>query len=284
MKKIYLLLYLFLVLGITQISAQNDDIKRFYGGVSMDYLNISPEMYSYSSQNWIDDEGFGWYDWADEEIKEFNDYVSTEQTWMAPSLMFGMKILDNPESPWLLTGDVKLGYLFHKHNEIDNNTGVDLLEVKNDGKLNLFSSLNFNLKYTLQKWNLAINPIFNFGLNQSENISYNYLPEGNSDIKYNMQSLLYYPKVNLTGGYSFGDLSIYAGAGFGAYYTKQNLEISQATIHQTFKDEIAIGFKGKSNVNAVVGLDWLFADKFLLKIKTEIGIGIMGQGSLSILF
>jgi hypothetical protein len=177
-----------------------------------------------------------------------------------------------------------LGYLLYSHEEEDRNTGVTLLEVNNDSKINLCGSLAFDLKYHFGKWHLAANPSFTAGVAHSEQVEYNYLPEGDYDTQYNIQSTIFYPKINLMGGYSFWNMSIYAGAGFGAYYNKQFLEISKSTLYQTFGDEIKVNFKGKSNFNAVAGFDWLIADRFLWKANTEIGIGFLAQTSLAIIF
>jgi hypothetical protein len=203
---------------------------------------------------------------------------------MSPSLLFGMNMIDKPESRWDLRGEAMLGYLLHKCDEVVRSSGFTLLEVKNDGRVNLFGSLAFDLKYKTGKWRVAVNPVFTAGVAHSGHVSYNYLPEGSYDTHYDIRSTIYYPKVNLTGGYSFGKVCVYAGAGFGAYYNKQKLEITKSTEIQTFGDEIQADFRGASNINAIVGFDWLFADKFLWKVKSEAGIGFLAQTSLAVLF
>ena len=280
---------LFLILtGITMLVYSQDDVAaakgKFYGGVAFYYFAAELDMSGYSTSNTIDGENFGWRNWSDDEVSGFNNYVLTAQSLMAPSLLFGMKIIDKPESRWSLSGEAMLGYLLFKHDEEDRNTGVTLLEVKNDGRINVSGSIAFDLKYNFGKWYLAVNPAFAAGVSHSEHVSYNYLPEGCYDTKYHIQSKFYYPKGNLTGGYSFGNLSVYAGAGFGAYYNKQNLKITKSTVYQTFGDEIKVDFKGESNIYAVAGFDWLIAEKLLWKAKAEIGIGFHGQTSFAILF
>lgn len=280
---------LFLILtGVTMLAYSQDDVAaakgKFYGGVAFSYFATELDMSGYSSSNTIDGENFGWRDWSDDEVSDFNTYVLTAQSMMAPSLVFGMKIIDTPESRWSLSGEAMLGYLLVKHDEEDRNTGVTLLEVKNDGRINVSGSIAFDLKYKIGKWYVAVNPAFAAGVSHSEHVSYNYLPEGSYDTKYDIQSTFYYPKGNLTGGYSFGNMSVYAGAGFGAYYNKQNLEITKRTDYQTFGDEIKVDFKGESNINAIAGFDWLIAEKFLWKVKTEAGIGFLAQTSLAFLF
>lgn len=258
--------------------------KNFYGGVAFSYLATDCELNAYSSSNRIDEEVFDWKDWPEDEISDFNTYVNTSQSWMSPSLMFGMRIIDNPENRWSLTGEAMLGYLLIKHLEEDKNTGATMLEVKNDGKINVSGNLSFVLKYALGNWFVAINPVFAAGVAHSEHIDYNYLPEGGYDTKYEISSAMYYPEVNLSGGYTFGNFDVYAGAGWGAFYNRQNLEITKSTEYQTFGDDIKIDFKGESHFNALAGFDWLMADKFLWKVKAEYGIGMMGQTSFAILF
>lgn len=284
MKKKQLLLFILLTPVLIWAQTPESKVSRYSGGISAYYLQISPELNSYSSQNWIDGESFGWNDWDESEISDLNNYVSTTQTWVSPSLIFRMNILDNPESPWLFVGEFMLGYLFHEHNEVEESSEIKLLEVKTDGGMNFFSSINCKMQYSLQKWNLAITPVLTAGIIHSERIVYDYLDEASYDTKYEIQSKMFFPKVNLTGGYSFNTVSVYAGAGFGSYYTKQNLDIIKSTPYQTFKDELSIVFTGKSNINAIVGFDWLIAEKFLWQFESEIGMGIEAQASLSILF
>jgi len=173
-------------------------------------------------------------------LNDFNNYVSSSQTWMSPSILLGMKIYDKPASPWSLNADLMLGYLFHKHDEEDKNTGNNLLEVKNDAKINLFSNIEFNLKYAYRKWSFALNPGFSYGIAHSNKISYNYLSEGNYITEYNLRSALYFPQVNISAGYSFWGVNVFAGMGFGQYFNAQKLEIVKSSQYQTFTDEIKI--------------------------------------------
>jgi hypothetical protein len=177
-----------------------------------------------------------------------------------------------------------LGYLFHKHDEEDKNTGNNLLEVKNDAKVNIFSNIEFNLKYAWRKWSFALNPEFSYGIAHSKSITYNYLPEANYDTDYNLRSALYFPKVNVTAGYSFLNVNIYAGMGFGQYFNNQKLEIVKTSQYQTFTDEIKVEFKGQSNFMGVAGFDWQITDRFMWKFETEIGIGFIGKTSFAFLF
>lgn len=267
--------------------AQNDTgpaKSKYYGGVAYYYFQTNSTLKAYTSTNSIDGESFGWTDWTDDEINDFNNYVRTKQTWMAPSLVFGMNIIDKPAKPWSLSGEAMLGYLIQKHDEEDKNTGQNLLEVKNDGKLNMYGNLDFNLNYTIKSWRFTLNPAVTCGIAHSSQVTYNYLPEGDYDAEYDITTKFYYPKVNLLAGYTFGKISAFAGVGYGAYYSRQNLEISKNSIYQSFSDEMKIDFEGKTNVNAVAGFDWLFAEKFLWKVKSEIGTGFLGQTSISILF
>lgn len=256
----------------------------YYGGVAFYYFQTNSELSAYSSSNTIDGESFGWTDWTEDEISIFNNYIRTKQTWMAPSLVFGMNIIDKPENPWSLSGEAMLGYLFQNHDEEGKHTGDNLLEVKNDGKLNLFGNLDFRLNYSIKKWQFTFNPAISTGIAHSSTVTYNYLPEGNYNTEYDITTKFYYPKVNLMAAYTFGNISAFAGAGYGAYYSKLNLEVFKTTVHQSFSDEMKIDFEGESNINAVLGFDWLIAQKFLWKVKSEIGAGFLGQTSISILF
>jgi hypothetical protein len=203
---------------------------------------------------------------------------------MAPSLYFGMKIIDTPESRWSLTGEATLGYLVFNHEEDDKNTGSMLLDVQSDGGLNLSGSIAFNVKYRMGKWYLAANPACVTGLAHSERVDYNYLPEGSYQTAYDATFSVFYPTLNLMGGYTFGTLSVFAGAGTGLYYTRHHLEISKSSSYQTFGDDIRIDFRCGTNVNAVAGFDWLIADRFLWKAQAEAGIGWLAKTSVSILF
>lgn len=258
--------------------------NKYFGGVAFDYFQTKSELSAYSSSNTIDGESFGWTDWTENEISDLNNYVRTTQTWMAPSLVFGMNIIEKPENPWSLSGEAMLGYLLLKHDEEDKNTGDNLLEVKNDGKVNLFGNLDFRLNYSIKKWQFTFNPAISTGIAHSSKVTYNYLPEGSYDTEYDITTKFYYPKVNLMAAYAFGNISTFAGAGYGAYYGRQNLEVFKTTVHQSFSDEMKIDFEGLANFNAVLGFDWLFAEKFLWKVKSEIGVGFHGQTSISILF
>lgn len=285
MKKMLLLLIL---LGTTYFmySQNNPDQgkNKFYGGVAFCYFGANSDLSDYSSSYNIDHQVFGQNDLPEDEITQFNNDVRSSQTWMAPSLVFGMNLINRPGSRWALKGEAILGYLFHQHDEVVRSSGVTLLEVKNDGRVNLTGSLALALKYKTGKWHVALNPVITAGVTHSAHVSYNYLPEGSYDTHYDIRSSIYYPKVNLSGGYSFGKVCVYAGAGFGAYFNKQKLEITKSTEIQTFGDDIKADFKGKSNINAIVGFDWLFAEKFLWEVKSEAGIGFLVTTSLVILF
>jgi hypothetical protein len=285
MKKSFLFI---LLTGTTLLLFAQDDTavekKRFYGGLAFSYFTNQLEMTGYSSSNSIDGESFEWHDWPDDEIADFNTYVCTSQNWMVPSLLFGMKILDPPGSRWLLSGEASVGYMFFHHEEEDRNTGATLLKVKNDGRFNISGSLAFDLKYRLGKWYLAANPAVITGVAHSYEVEYNYLPEGEYETSYDLTTTIIYPKMNLLGGYSFHNLSIYAGGGVNFYYNRHHLEISKSTLYQTFGDEIKVDFRSKSNFNAVAGFDWLIADRFLWKAKAEAGAGWLAQTSLIILF
>lgn len=258
--------------------------SKYYGGVAFGYFQTESEFSTYSSSNTIDGESFGWTDWTENEISDLNNYVRTTQTWMAPSLVFGMNIIDKPEKPWSLSGEAALGYLLLKHDEEDKNTGENLLEVKNDGKFNLFGNLNFHLNYSIKKWQFTFNPTISTGIAHSSKVTYNYLPEGSYNTQYDIATKFYYPKATLMAAYTFGNISAFAGAGYGSYYSRQNLEVFKTTVHQSFSDEMKIDFEGVANFIAVLGFDWLFAEKFLWKVKSEIGVGFHAQTSISILF
>jgi len=276
------------LLGIAVLAYSQNEVtpvkNKFYGGVAYYYLNLNADLSSYQSTNKIDAQTYEPQEWSHDELNDFNEYVRSSQTWMAPSLMVGMKIYDKPASPWSLNADLMLGYLFFKHDEQDKNTENNLLEVKNDAKVNLFSNIEFNLKYALKNWSFALNPGFSYGLAHSESITYNYLPEANYDTDYNLRSAMYFPKVNITAGYSFWNLNVYAGMGFGQYFNNQKLEIVKTSQYQTFSDEIKVVFKGQSNFMGVAGFDWQITDRYIWKLETDIGIGFIGQTSFAILF
>jgi len=285
MKRKYLMIILWGIAILAYSQSEVTPIKnKFYGGVAFYYLGLNSDLTSYQSTNKIDGQTFAPLEWSNDEINDFNNYVSSSQTWMAPSLMVGMKVYDKTTSPWSLNADLMLGYLFHKHDEDDKNTGNNLLEVKNDAKVNIFSKIEFNLKYAWKKWSFTLNPGFSYGIAHSKSITYNYLPEANYDTDYNLQSALYFPKVNLTAGYSFWNVNIYAGMGFGQYFNNQKLEIIKTSQYQTFTDEIKVVFRGQSNFMGVAGFDWQITDRFMWKLETEIGIGFIGQTSFAILF
>jgi len=247
-------------------------------------ISVEPDLSSYQSTNKIDGQTFEPRQWNSDEISDFNNYVYSEQTWMSPSLVLGMKMYDKPESPWSLNAELMLGYLLQKHAENDKNTGNNLLEVKNDARVNLFSKIDFDLKYAWKKWIFTLNPGFSYGIAHSKSISYNYLPEADYESDYNLRSTMYFPQLNLTAGYSLWNINIYAGMGFGQYYNTQKLEITKSSQYQTFTDEIKVEFKGQSNLMGVAGFDWQITDQFMWKLKTEIGIGFIGQTSFAILF
>jgi len=285
MKRIIML---FNILGIALLAFSQGEVapdeKTFYGGVAYYYLNLNADLSSYQSTNKIDGQTFEPRQWNSDEISDFNNYVYSEQTWMSPSLVLGMKMYDKPESPWSLNAELMLGYLLQKHAENDKNTGNNLLEVKNDARVNLFSKIDFDLKYAWKKWIFTLNPGFSYGIAHSKSISYNYLPEADYESDYNLRSTMYFPQLNLTAGYSLWNINIYAGMGFGQYYNTQKLEITKSSQYQTFTDEIKVEFKGQSNLMGVAGFDWQITDQFMWKLKTEIGIGFIGQTSFAILF
>jgi len=285
MKRIIML---FNLLGIALLAFSQGEVapdeKTFYGGVAYYYLNLNADLSSYQSTNKIDGQTFEPRQWNSDEISDFNNYVYSEQTWMSPSLVLGMKMYDKPESPWSLNAELMLGYLLQKHAENDKNTGNNLLEVKNDARVNLFSKIDFDLKYAWKKWIFTLNPGFSYGIAHSKSISYNYLPEADYESDYNLRSTMYFPQLNLTAGYSLWNINIYAGMGFGQYYNTQKLEITKSSQYQTFTDEIKVEFKGQSNLMGVAGFDWQITDQFMWKLKTEIGIGFIGQTSFAILF
>ena len=276
------------LLGIALLAFSQGEVapdeKTFYGGVAYYYLNLNADLSSYQSTNKIDGQTFEPRQWNSDEISDFNNYVYSKQTWMSPSLVLGMKMYDKPESPWSLNAELMLGYLLQKHAENDKNTGNNLLEVKNDARVNLFSKIDFDLKYAWKKWIFTLNPGFSYGIAHSKSISYNYLPEADYESDYNLRSTMYFPQLNLTAGYSLWNINIYAGMGFGQYYNTQKLEITKSSQYQTFTDEIKVEFKGQSNLMGVAGFDWQITDQFMWKLKTEIGIGFIGQTSFAILF
>ena len=279
---------LFSLLGIALLAySQNEENpkeKKFFGGLAFDYMGANIDLTKYSTENLIDGNSFGWDDWEDSEIQEFNYFVKTTQTLISPSLMFGMSIFDKPDNPWSLIGKVNLGYLFYTHKEEDKNIGTSLLDVQSDAGFNLFSRIEFRVKYSWNKWNLAINPMFMYGLAHSQEITYDYLPAGSYITEYDLQSQLYFPKVNLIGGYSIGSVNVFAGLGLGKYYSRLNLEIRKSTDFQEFVENIGTNFTSQSNMEGLAGFDWIIADRYIWGFKAAVGMTLNAQTSLVILF
>ena len=219
MKKIFLPIILVSICTSVWSIPPFDSTRNFFAGVSINYLNINPQLTGYSSQNTIDGESFGWNDWTSEEIDELNEYIDIRHYWFSPGLIFGGDIIPKTEKPFSLKVSAQIGYPIFGHTEKQKSTGDIEYQGKQHG-YDFFGGLTFDLEYKLSQWSIVLRPSINYLYVNSKKVDYNYLPEGSYDTKYDLITQSLYTRMDALASYSLKKYSFLPDPEFTIIKTK----------------------------------------------------------------
>ncbi len=269
MRKILLLCTGF-YLCIQAYGGSGDTLSRCRVGLFYSYLNISQELTSYSSCNWIDGNKTDEYNWTDEEIDDLNTYVDINQIWSIIGLDFGVDIYKQKDKPFELTAQIGAGYPIFKHQEKQKSNGDVLFEGQQSG-MDFIGQIGLGLKYKYKSWIFSATPLFKVLYVNSDKVEYNYLPEGGYTTGYNFKNTSFYSRLDLLAERAFNRFQVFAGPGFYIYSNTIDFDIEKYSQSQTFKDEITMEFKSTGNVDGVVGFKWDFYDRFSWGSMARVG-------------
>lgn len=258
-----------------QISAQSvqDKPRIFFSGISVDYMSLSPELDSYSSQNWIDGQNFGWTDWTSDEINEFNEFIETKQYWLSTGLTFGAWLYHPVDKPFSIKVLGQAGYPIFKHSEKQKNNGDLSFEGRQKG-MAFFGGLTLDFEYRFQKWGLILRPSFNYLRLSTDKVSYNYLEEGSYSTEYDFMTTSLFYCMDLMASYQVKNIQLYAGPGYDQYNNQIDLTIKKESSSQSFQDDIKQEFRTQNNLGAVIGFNWELFQHFLWSSHARLGADI----------
>lgn len=270
MKQFFTCSMLVLFSIATLATNPSDSTSKFFVGVSFNYFNVGLDLNSYSSQNWIDGENFGWSDWSDDEITQFNDNIKTQQYWLATSVVFGGAIYQSKNNPFSVFAQVQVGNPIFQHLEQQSHNGDESFKFQQKG-INLYAGITLNMEYQFKNWSLLLVPSIKYIGVGTDNVDYNYLPEATYITEYEVNTSSIYANLDLLGAYKWRKFQILAGPGFFTYKNEIELTISKKTSLQTFSDDIKQEFISNDFLVGIVGYRWQIFNRFIWSSYIRIG-------------
>jgi hypothetical protein len=257
--------------------------SKLFFSLDYSYLDCDLKLLSLSKHSVWDGKDFGTTDLDQDQIDTLNSLINYNEKLQDLNLTAGVVILNNPDSPWYMDGQLIFGLVSRENSVVNKASDVTEQAFKSENFSPTFG-IGFNFSYRLNdKWKLKLNTRSLYALGTTLEIEDNiFLQVPSLDEKREIKYKESYSRIDLLASYTINKLSFSAGPGFYLLYNKHDYNIVRTNTEdgKVYEDTIETSMRTRTFINGSLIVGWKFSDHFMLRAAAGISNDIAATAGI----